>query len=99
MNAKLFIVLVLIALVAVFIVQNAEVVQLCFLFRKLGMSRALIFVFLVMIGIAAGGLLRGHTHRKMQCAPNEDSLGAKHSLSNWRSASWWPVRESPAIIG
>ncbi len=54
MNAKLFIILVLIALVAVFIVQNAEVVELRFLFWTLAMSRALMFVFLVLIGIAAG---------------------------------------------
>ena len=73
MNAKLIAILVLIALVAVFIVQNAEVVELRFLFWKLGMSRSLMFVFLVLIGIAAGWLLRGHTHPKTQRPANEDS--------------------------
>ena len=73
MNAKLIAILVLIALVAVFIVQNAEVVELRFLFWKLGMSRALMFVFLVLIGIAAGWLLRGHAHTKTQRPSNEDS--------------------------
>ena len=72
MNVKLFIILVLIALVAVFIVQNAEVVELRFLFWTLAMSRALMFVFLVLIGIAAGWLLRGHTSHKTQRSASED---------------------------
>ena len=72
MNAKLFIILVLIALVAVFIVQNAEVVELRFLFWTLAMSRALMFVFLVLIGIAAGWLLRGHSLHKTQRISRKD---------------------------
>ena len=72
MNAKLFIILVLIALVAIFIVQNAEVVELRFLFWTLAMSRALMFVFLVLIGIAAGWLLRGHSLHKAQRVSRED---------------------------
>ncbi len=72
MNAKLFIILVLIALVAVFIVQNAEVVELRFLFWTLAMSRALMFVFLVLIGIAAGWLLRGHSSHKASSTAHGD---------------------------
>ena len=72
MNAKLFVILVLIGLVAVFIVQNAEVVELRFLFWTLAMSRALMFVFLVLIGIAAGWLLRGHTLHGTQRTENSD---------------------------
>ncbi len=72
MNAKLFIILILIALVAVFIVQNAEVVELRFLFWTLAMSRALMFVFLVLIGIAAGWLLRGHSPHKARSTANGD---------------------------
>ncbi len=72
MNAKLFIILVLIALVAVFVVQNAEVVELRFLFWTLAMSRALMFVFLVLIGIAAGWLLRGHSPHKARSTTNGD---------------------------
>jgi uncharacterized integral membrane protein len=59
--------------VAVFIVQNAEVVELRFLFWELAMSRALMFVFLVLIGIAAGWLLHGHTHPGTQHPANKDS--------------------------
>jgi uncharacterized integral membrane protein len=64
MNTKLLITLFLIALAAIFIVQNVEVVEVRFLFWKMAMSRALMFVFLVLIGVATGWLLRGHTLRK-----------------------------------
>jgi uncharacterized integral membrane protein len=60
MNLKLYFMLVLIALASIFIVQNVEVVELRFLFWTLAMSRALLFVFLVLVGIAVGWLLRGH---------------------------------------
>lgn len=60
MNQKPYFILALIALAAVFIVQNAEVVELRFLFWTMSMSRALMFVFLLLIGIAVGWLLRGH---------------------------------------
>ena len=64
MNAKLIITLILIALAAIFIVQNAAVVELRFLFWTIAMSRALMFVFLILIGIAVGWLLRGHLAHK-----------------------------------
>ena len=60
MNSKLLITLFLIALAAVFIIQNAEVVELRFLFWQIAMSRALMFILLVLIGTAIGWLLRGH---------------------------------------
>jgi len=66
MNLKLFSILALIALIAIFIVQNAEVVELRFLFWTMAMSRALMFVFLVLVGIATGWLLRGHMLHKSQ---------------------------------
>ena len=46
--------------------QNTEVVELRFLFWKMAMSRALMFVFLVLIGITVGWLLRGHMLHKAQ---------------------------------
>ena len=60
MNLKLFGIVVLIALAAIFVVQNVEVVEVRFLFWKIAMSRALMFVFLVLIGMGVGWLLRGH---------------------------------------
>jgi putative membrane protein len=73
MNLKLFTILVLIALAAVFIVQNADVVELRFLFWKMAMSRALMFVFLVLIGVAVGWLLRGHMLHKSQHIETKDT--------------------------
>lgn len=64
MNKKLFYSLALIALATIFIVQNVDVVELRFLFWTMSMSRSLMFVFLVLIGIAVGWLLRGHMMNK-----------------------------------
>lgn len=66
MNLKLYFILVLIALASIFIVQNVEVVELRFLFWTLAMSRALLFVFLVLVGIALGWFLRGHFVHKAE---------------------------------
>lgn len=72
MNTKLLITLFLIALAAIFIVQNVEVVEVRFLFWKMAMSRALMFVFLVLIGVATGWLLRGHMlHRNQPKEPKK----------------------------
>lgn len=60
MNLKLIMTIVLAVLVAIFIAQNMTVVQLRFLFWSLSMSRALLFILLVFIGIAVGWLLHGH---------------------------------------
>ena len=64
MNTKLVVTLVLIALAAIFIVQNAEVVELRFLFWTMAMSRALMFVFLMLLGVGIGWALRGHMLHK-----------------------------------
>ena len=72
MNTKLVILLTLIALTSIFIFQNTEVVELRFLFWKLGMSRALMFVFLLFIGIAVGWFLHGHLAHKALHKKNTD---------------------------
>jgi len=64
MNMKLLITLILIVLATIFIVQNAEVVELRFLFWKMAMSRSLMFVFLVISGITIGWFLHGHMAKK-----------------------------------
>ena len=64
MNKKLFSSLALIALATIFIVQNVATVELSFLFWTMSMSRSLMFVFLVLIGIAVGWLMRGHMMNK-----------------------------------
>lgn len=73
MNLKLFAVLALIALASIFIVQNADVVELRFLFWQMSMSRALMFVFLVLIGIVVGWLLRGHMLHKAEHKNTKDA--------------------------
>ena len=65
MNIKLVTTLILIALTTIFIVQNAGVVDIRFLFWKISMSGALMFVFLTLIGVLVGWLLHGHMlHKK-----------------------------------
>ena len=72
MNAKLYITLALVALATIFIVQNASVVELQFLFWKLSMSRSLMFVFLVLIGIVIGWFLHGHMLHKKESNKTND---------------------------
>lgn len=64
MNIKLVVTLILITFATIFIVQNAEVVELRFLFWTMAMSRSLMFVFLVISGIATGWFLHSHMAKK-----------------------------------
>ena len=73
MSPKLYAISALIALAAIFIIQNFEVVELRFLFWKIGMSRALMFLLLLLIGMAIGWLLRGHQLNKEQNQRGGDS--------------------------
>lgn len=72
MNTKLIILLTLLALAAVFIFQNTDVVELHFLFWKLAMSRALMFALLLFIGLVAGWFLHGHFAQKVLHKKPED---------------------------
>jgi len=74
MNLKLFTILGLIGLATIFIVQNTDVVELRFLFWKIDMSRSLMFVFLILIGIGTGWFLHGHLLHKAQ---QDKSRGTK----------------------
>jgi len=64
MHVKLIIALTLIALLSIFVIQNSEVVALQFLFWKIEMSRALMFVFLLLTGTGIGWILRGRVMHK-----------------------------------
>lgn len=59
-SARLYTILILIALGAIFIVQNTTVVEVRLLFWSVLLSRALLIVFLLIIGFALGWLMRGH---------------------------------------
>jgi uncharacterized integral membrane protein len=64
MNFKAYTGMALLLLVVIFIVQNAAVVEIQFLFWKLSMSRSLMIFFVLAIGIVIGWITAGHLHRK-----------------------------------
>jgi uncharacterized integral membrane protein len=64
MNIKAYIGLALLLLVVVFIVQNATVVDIQFLFWKLSMSRSLMIFFVLAIGIVIGWITASHFQKK-----------------------------------
>ena len=64
MNYKLGVGLGLAALVVLFIFQNTTVVELQFLWWRIGMSRALMIVLVLAIGVLIGWLLGSHFARK-----------------------------------
>lgn len=64
MNIKLVLVLIITGLIILFIVQNASVVNIRFLFWTLSMSRALLMFFVLAAGVIVGWLLRGYFRHK-----------------------------------
>lgn len=60
MNFKLISIIVLIALVSLFIVQNIAIVEFKYLFWSVQMSRAIFMLILLMIGIVIGWILHAH---------------------------------------
>jgi len=65
MNSKLILILILACLAGLFIIQNVAVVEIRFLFWSIQMSRSLLILFLVAIGIIIGWFLHGFfKHRK-----------------------------------
>lgn len=65
MQTKLIVTLVLVGLAVLFIVQNAAVVDIRFLFWKMSMSRALFMFFMLAIGIVTGWILHSYfLHKK-----------------------------------
>ena len=59
MNAKNIIVIVLVVFLVVFIFQNTQVVEVQLLFWKVSMSRALMLLGTLFIGLIAGWLIKG----------------------------------------
>jgi uncharacterized integral membrane protein len=65
MNAKFFLVSVLVGLVAIFIIQNVAVVEIQFLLWSFRMSRSLMMFLLLAIGILIGWFLHAFLrHRR-----------------------------------
>jgi uncharacterized integral membrane protein len=60
MKIKLIIGLVIICLVAIFIIQNAAIVEIQVFFWTIAVSRILLMFILLFIGIAVGWLLKSY---------------------------------------
>jgi len=57
MNAKLALIIAVLFLFAVFIVQNAQVVMVSFLFWKIEASRAIVLMVTFVLGLFSGWIL------------------------------------------
>lgn len=66
LQTKLIVTLVLVGLAVVFIVQNAAVVDIRFLFWKMSMSRALFMFFMLAVGIVTGWILHSYLMHKKE---------------------------------
>lgn len=75
MNARIVSVLILVGLVVVFVVQNAQVVELRFLFWTAAISQALLLFIVLALGILIGWLLRGYIahRRKRTDSPTQEA--------------------------
>jgi len=72
-QTKLIVTLVLVGLAVLFIVQNASVVEIRFLFWKMSMSRALFMFFMLAVGIVSGWILHSYfLHKKTGDEPSSD---------------------------
>jgi len=64
MNAKLAIGLALLVLVVIFVIQNAFAVDIRFLVWKVSMSRSLVILIVLAIGIAIGWISAGYFRKR-----------------------------------
>lgn len=64
MNIRLYVGLTLLVLVVIFIIQNAVAVDIRFLIWKVTMSRSLVILIVLAIGIAIGWISAAHFRKK-----------------------------------
>ena len=72
MKYKLIISLVLICLIVIFIIQNVAVVEIDFFFWSIAMSRVLLMLILLVVGIIVGWLLKSYS---IQRRKNDTEIG------------------------
>jgi uncharacterized integral membrane protein len=75
MQFRLFVSLSLLALVVVFVAQNAQAVELRFLFWRVALSQALLLFFVLAVGFGAGWILRTWiAWRRVRERPRSDDI-------------------------
>lgn len=60
MNFKMIVILMLLALAALFIIQNVAMVEIQFLFWSMQMSRSMLIFMLLVIGVVIGWFLHSY---------------------------------------
>ncbi len=71
MNKKLIISLVLICLIVVLLIQNAETVEIEIFFWTIAMSRVLFMVILLFVGVVGGWFLKTYFTRRRDAEDEE----------------------------
>ncbi len=64
MNSRLIVILILGGLVMLFIIQNVVAVKIQFLFWSIEISRSLLILLLLAVGIVIGWFLHGYMRHK-----------------------------------
>ena len=64
MSVKKIIILILFALVLIFVIQNVEIVEVRLLVWKVSISRSLMLLGTLIIGLIAGWVLKGAKSKK-----------------------------------
>lgn len=64
MNFRVIVIVTLACLAGIFVLQNAAVVEVHFLFWSARLSRALLILFLLVIGALIGWFLRAYLQRR-----------------------------------
>lgn len=64
MNIRLYVGVALLVLVIIFVIQNAVAVDIRFLIWKVTMSRSLVILIVLAIGIAVGWISAAHFRKK-----------------------------------
>ena len=73
MNIKFILIIILASLAVIFITQNVAVVEVSFFFWSISMSRALLILFLLVIGFCLGWFLHSYLlYRKSKDEKSND---------------------------
>ncbi|KJS32364.1 MAG: hypothetical protein VR64_07585 [Desulfatitalea sp. BRH_c12] len=75
MRYKLIAGLILVGMAVLFIMQNVTAVEMTFLFWTLTMSRALLMLLILLIGVILGWLLHGSRRLRMAHAAGYPTIG------------------------